>query len=318
MQKTEHPIVVGVDVSKATLDFAISGAAIRHRVDYDESGLGTLVDACRQAHAQLVVLEATGGLERRLIRMLAAAGLPFHVANPRQVRDLARALGRLAKTDAIDAQVLVDYGLKVRPAPHALPDQNSQKLRDFAARHQQLTDMRIAELNRRSACDEAAIILLIDQHLTFIDTQIAHVAQAMDELINADQALSHTANTLQSAPGLGRLTARRLVAELPELGQRTPRQIAKLIGVAPINRDSGSLRGKRTTGGGRRTVRKLLYMPTLVATRYNPRIQAIYKRLVDAGKPKMVALVAAMRKLLIYLNAMIRENKTWNQFIKCA
>lgn len=318
MQGTDHFIVCGVDVSKATLDFAIGGESAARRVDYDEAGLATLIDACVEADVTLVVLEATGGLERRLVRELVAAGLSFHVANPRQVRDLARALGRLAKTDAIDAGVLVDYGVKLRPTPHELPDENRQKLRAMAARHQQLADMRTAELNRRSSCEDEQIVAWIDQHLTAIDRQIEQVAEAMDAVIEADEVMRQDAAVLESTPGLGRLTARRLVAELPELGQRTPRQIAKLVGLAPINRDSGTLRGHRTTGGGRRAVRKLLYMPTLVAVRHNPMLRAIYRRMVDAGKPKMVALVACMRKLLIYLNAMIRENIPWPQFIENA
>jgi transposase len=318
MQVTDHFTVAGVDVSKATLDFAIGGRAVTRRVDYDGPGLATLTDACVRAGVTLVVLEATGGLERRLVRALAAADLSFHVANPRQVRDLARALGRLAKTDAIDARMLVEYGSKLRPAPHVLPDENRQKLRDLSARHQQLSDTHAAETNRRKTCEDATINAMIDGHLAFIDAQIETVAHAMDELIDADAAMARDADAIRSVPGLGRLTARRLVADLPELGRCTPRQIAKLVGLAPINRDSGTLRGKRTTGGGRRAVRKLLYMPTLVATRHNPLIRSMYLRLLAAGKPKMVALVACMRKLLILLNAMIRERKTWDQFVQWA
>jgi len=318
MQDTEHPIIAGVDVSKATLDFAIDASHVVHQVSYTDDGIGALVNACRQARVTLVVLEATGGLERRLVRALAAAQLSWHVANPRQVRDLARAMGRLAKTDAIDARVLVDYGRKLNPSPHELPDKHRQKLRDLATRHQQLVDMRTAELNRRGGCDDATIAAMIDTHLVWLDEQLAHVAEHMDTLIESHDTLRRTAHAIASTPGVGRLTARRLVAELPELGARSPKQIAKLIGVAPINRDSGVLRGKRTTGGGRRSVRKLLYMPTLVATRHNTHIRAMYQRLLDAGKPKLVALVACMRKLLVYLNAMIRENKTWEQFIEKA
>jgi len=318
MQSTDQFIVAGVDVSKATLDFAVAGQAVTRRVRYDDDGMAALVDACRDAGVTLVVLEATGGLERRLIRTLAHAELAFHVANPRQVRDLARAMGKLAKTDAIDARVLVDYGDRLRPAPHVLPDSTRQMLRDLSSRHQQLSDMRTAERNRQASCEDATIATLIDELLACLNHQIDAVAQRMDELIDADAATQRDAKTLESAPGVGRLTARRLLAELPELGQRTPKQIAKLVGVAPINRDSGTLRGKRMTGGGRRSVRKILYMSTLVATKHNPLIRAMYERLVESGKPKMVALVACMRKLLIYLNAMIRENKSWKQFLQSA
>lgn len=318
MQITDHLTVAGVDVSKATLDFFIEGRAGTRRVDYDGPGLAALINACVGAGVTLVVLEATGGIERRLVRALAGAALAFHVANPRQVRDLARALGRLAKTDAIDARMLVEYGSKLRPTPHVLPDENRQKLRDLSTRHQQLTDMHAAETNRRGACEDATITAMIDEHLALIDTQVQTVARTMEELIDADAAMARDAEAIESTPGLGRLTARRLVADLPELGRCSPRQIARLVGLAPINRDSGTLRGKRMTGGGRGAVRKLLYMPTLVATRHNPLIRAMYQRLLAAGKPKMVALVACMRKLLIFLNAMIREGKTWDQFIKWA
>lgn len=311
-----HLIVAGVDVSKHTLDFAIAGQNATPQVEYDPQGLAMLIDACTRAGVQLVVLEATGGLERKLVRQLAAAGLAFHIANPRQVRDFARARGRLAKTDAIDARVVLDYGVTLRPAPHALPEENRRKLRDLSARHQQLSDMRTAESNRRSGCEEDSIAAMIDQHLAFIDQQIEAVARAMDDLIDADAAMAHQATLLASTPGIGRLTARRLIAELPELGQRSPRQMAKLVGVAPINRDSGTLRGKRMIGGGRKSVRKMLYMPTLVATRHNPLIRTMYHRLIEAGKSKKAALVACMRKLLTYLNAMIRDEKYWNEFIK--
>ena len=311
-------IVAGVDVSKATLDYAIHGRPHTQRIDYTPDGIASLVDACRHANVDLVVLEATGGLERQLVHALAHAGLPFHVANPRQVRDLARAMGQLAKTDAIDARTLVHYGLKMQPRPHVLPEKNRLKLRDLSARHQQLSDMHTAEANRLSACVDATVLALIRTHLTLLDEQLQQVAEAMDQLIEQDDALARDAEVIASVPGVGRLTARRLIADLPELGQRNPKQIAKLVGLAPINRDSGTHRGKRMTGGGRRAVRKMLYMPTLVATRYNPRIRALYQRLVANGKPKMVALVAAMRKLLILINAMIRERKTWDQFIQKA
>jgi len=313
-----HLIVAGVDVSKHTLDFAIAGQNATPQVAYDPAGLATLVDALTGAGVQLVVLEATGGLERKLVRQLAAAGLDFHIANPRQVRDFARARGQLAKTDAIDARGLLDYGVTLRPAPHALPEENRRKLRDLSARHQQLSDMHTAESNRRGGCEDEAIAAMIDQHLAFIDQQIEDVAQAMDELIDADAAMAHQATVLASTPGIGRLTARRLIAELPELGQRSGRQVAKLVGVAPINRDSGTFRGKRMTGGGRKSVRKMLYMPTLVATRHNPLIRTMYHRLLQAGKSKKTALVACMRKLLTYLNAMIREDKNWKQFTQNA
>lgn len=318
MSNEQHCNVAGIDVSKANLDFAISGQVKARCVTYNDAGLAMLIEACVEAEVGLVVFEATGGLERRLRRFLNTAGLPCHMANPRQVRDLARAMGRLAKTDAIDARVLVDYGEKLRPTPTVLPSKNRDKLCAMVARYRQLDAQRTAERNRRSRCDDDVVVAMIEQMLELIETQIKCVRQEMNAVVNADEAMRRDVKQLASMPGIGELTAQRLVAQLPELGRCTGGQIAKLVGVAPVNRDSGTMRGKRTTGGGRCELRKSLYMPTLVAVRRNPMIQAMYERLVEGGKPKKVALIACMRKLLIYLNAMIRDKKTWEEFIEIA
>ena len=316
MNHPPHPTIAGIDVSKATLDLAIPAHAISQKIDYHEQGLTRLIRTCQKRGVTMVILEATGGLERPLLRHLAAQQIDFHVANPRQARDFAKALGKLAKTDKIDAHILAEYGQRIQPPPHQLPEKNQQKLLDLAARYQQLIKMRTAELNRLSIIEQEAVTDLIKAHLVFLRDQIETVEEEMNQIITQDDAMIRQAQALESAPGIGKTTARRLIAQLPELGKRSPKQIARLVGLAPVNRDSGSLRGKRTTGGGRACVRHMLYMPTVVAIQHNPPIKEIYQRLIDQGKPKMIALVACMRKLLIYLNAMIREDKTWTEFIK--
>ena len=306
-------IVAGIDVSKSFLDVDLAPNPCAARFDYDVAGLARLVDWLRKHHVTLVVCEATGALERRLTHALAAAAIPFHVANPRQVRDFARATGQLAKTDRIDARVIAQFGSKFKPKATALPCQTRQKLIAAVMRYQQLMQMRIAESNRLDRTDEPTIRELIEQMIQHIDQQIQTVERLMDELVKANRTMHHAAERLASVPGIGQLTATRLVAMLPELGQCNRKQIAKLIGVAPINRDSGTMRGKRTTGGGRKLIRTLLYMPTVVAIRFNPVIRDSYQHLLKQGKPKLVALIAAMRKLVIILNVMLRENKNWKQ-----
>jgi transposase len=311
-------IVAGVDVSKAYLDVDLAPQPHASRFTYDAEGLGRLIDWLQQHEVQLVVLEATGALERRLARALATAALPFHIANPRQVRDFARAMNQLNKTDKADAHVIAQFGHKLQPRPSVLPSETRQKLIAAVTRHEQLKQMRVAENNRLDRADDPTMQLLIEQMIEKVDQQLEGVEQVMDQLVASDESMQRDVNTIASTPGLGKLTASRLVAMLPELGQCNRQQIARLIGVAPINRDSGTMRGKRTTGGGRKIIRTFLYMPTLVAVRYNPVIRETYQRLVKKGKPKMVALIAAMRKLIIMVNIMIREQKTWSQIVNPA
>jgi transposase len=308
-------IVAGIDVAKATLDAAITPAGAYQRFTYDDAGLQQLTDWLRSHAVRLVVLEATGGLERRLRVTLAAADLPHHVANPRQIRDFARALNRLAKTDKIDAQVIAEFGYRLQPMPHALPDEHRQKLSACLSRYQQLVAMRVAESNRLDRIDDHAMRTMVEHMIAQIDQQLEQVRKLMDELVAQDQSLQRDVILAESTPGIGRLTASRLVAMLPELGQCNRRQIARLVGVAPINRDSGTMRGKRTTGGGRAMVRRMLYMPTIVATKHNPVIRRIYLHLLAQGKAKMVALIACMRRLVILLNTMLKEHKTWSELI---
>jgi len=302
-------VFVGIDVSKAQLDVALpDGTQVWPN---DPDGHQQLVEQLGKWPLQMVVLEATGGYERAITAELAAAGLPVVVVNPRQVRDFARATGRLAKTDQIDAAVLAEFGRAVRPEQRPLPDAETEKLREKLARRRQLVQMLSAESNRLQQAHEASVRKSIRHVQQTLTKQLAHIDEDLQQTIQQTPAWREKENLLRSVPGIGPQTALSLLVELPELGSCSRQQIAALVGVAPLNRDSGKFRGRRTTWGGRATVRKALYMATLVATRYNPRIRNHYQRLLKAGKRKKVALVACMRKLLCILNALLRDQKPW-------
>ncbi len=309
-------IVAGVDVSSSFLDVAVEPGGMYRRFDYNEAGFGELIVWLIEREVGLVVLEATGGLEVKLVVALDDAGIGFHVANPRQVRDFARALGKLAKTDKIDAKVIVEYGVRMKPAAQVLPSKNRQKLKAMVTRYSQLTQLRVAESNRLARMNDDEMRVMIEKMIEQINQQIEQVQVMMNEWVEDDAELSCEVDRIESVQGIGRLTSSRLVAMVPELGCCNRREIARLIGVAPVNRDSGTMRGKRTTGGGRSDVRKILYMPTIVATKHNPVIRETYLHLLAQGKPKMVALIACMRKLIIMINIMVREQKTWNELIQ--
>lgn len=306
------PDHVGVDVSKEHLDLAFAAdPASARRLTNDPAGLDALVRLLLERRPARVVVEATGGYERPLVAALIAAGLPAVVVNPRQVRDFARALGKLAKTDAIDASVLALFGQRVQPPLRPLPDEELLALQDLLARRRQLVQMHTAESNRLQQARHKPVRLSIERALEFLDSQIQELDEQVDERLRASPAWMEKVDLLKGVPGVGDKTARTLVAHLPELGQCSRQQIAALTGVAPINRDSGSMRGRRSTWGGRSHLRAVLYMATLTATRCNPVIRAHYQKLLAAGKLKKVALVACMRKLLVMLNAMLREKKPW-------
>jgi transposase len=319
MSDASHPksaptaAVVGIDVSKNRLDIAhLHGdASLPASVENTPQGHTALVEAFSQNPPRLIVLEATGGYQRAIVADLAAAGLPVVVANPRQVRDFARGLGILAKTDAIDAMVLARFAEKIDPPVRKLPDEAAQALADLLARRRQLVELRTAEKNRLQQASAPRIKASIRAVLTTLDAQIAALDDDLDGHIRRSPAWREKENVLLSVPGVGAQTARTLLACLPELGTISRQAIAALVGVAPINRDSGAMRGKRTTWGGRKVVRSSLYMATLVASRHNPVIRAQYQKLLAAGKPKKVALVACMRKLLTILNAMLRTGQPW-------
>lgn len=302
--------IVGVDVSKGWLDLADTCRAIPWRVANDRAGIGALMMELQADPPRLVVLEATGGYEMELVLALQTAGLPVSVVNPRQIRDFARATGRLAKTDRLDAAAIAAFGAALRPAclPPSPPDH--QAFVGLVTRRRQIVDMLVAEKNRMEHADRA-VRAWIEQHLIMLKTQLAQVDAAIALAIDRTPTLRARQTILTSVHGVGTLTAAVLLAELPELGAIDHKQLAALVGVAPINRDSGTWRGQRHIGGGRISVRCALYMAVLSAVRYNPDLRAFYRRLRDAGKRPKVALIAAMRKLLSLLNALVRDGRTW-------
>jgi transposase len=312
---SSNAIFVGIDVAKERLDVALRPTGETWTVSHDESGVSTLLARLQALPPTLIVLEATGGLELSLTGALAASGLPVVVVNPRQVRDFAKAIGRLAKTDALDAAVLAQFAEVIRPALRPLPDAATQALSALLARRRQLIEMRTAEQHRLGHA-LPAVRKGIQAHLSWLDRQLARTDEDLTQAVRESPAWQVQDDLLQSTPGVGPILARTLLADLPELGTLTRQQIAALVGVAPLNRDSGTWRGRRRVWGGRADVRAILYMGTLVATRFNPVIRAFYQRLCAAGKAKKVALTACMRKLLTILNAMLKHQTPWT--IKCA
>jgi transposase len=281
------------------------------RVEHHPEGIASLVDQLTALAPTLVVLEATGGLESALVGELLSAQLPVVVVNPRQVRDFAKALGKLAKTDALDALVLAQFGEATKPQLRPLADAQTQGLQALVARRRQLVGMLTAEKSRlRTATPRVQPQL--QEHIQWLEQHLEEVDKDLGGLIRSTPAWRVKEKVLKSAPGVGPVLTVTLVAQVPELGTLNRRQVSALVGVAPFNRDSGTLRGKRTVWGGRSSVRAALYMATLVATRFNPVIRAFYQRLLEAGKPKKVALTACMRKLLTILNAMVKHGRPWN------
>jgi transposase len=307
------PVFVGIDVSKHRLDVRLRPSGESFAVDHDDQNVAVLVERLAALEPALVVLEATGGMEVRPAAALAAAGLPVAVVNPRQVRAFARATGRLAKTDRLDAQAIARFAEAVRPAVRPLPDEATRHLGALVARRRQLLEMLTAERNRRHAADPA-LHGRIDAHLRWLEEALAEIERDLGAAIRASPVWRAKEALLLSVPGVGPVSARTLLAELPELGSLTRRQAAALVGVAPFNRDSGKLRGRRTVWGGRAPLRACLYMAAVAAARgSNPMIAGFYKRLRLAGKPAKLALTACMRKLVVTLNAMLRSNTAWKQ-----
>lgn len=308
-------MVVGVDVAKAELVVATgSTGAIVTRAN-DESGVRALVEELLPLAPERVILEATGGYELLCVSLLAAAQLPVVVVNPRQVREFAKATGQLAKTDRIDAQVLALFGERVQPPVRALPDEHARELEAVLTRRRQLLEMRQAERNRLAqhvGQRTRPIKQSLKKHIAYLDRELAMSDTELGRMIRESPVWRERDDLLQSAPGIGPVVSRTLVAELPELGQLNRRAIAKLVGIAPLNRDSGTWRGKRAIYSGRASVRAALYMAALVAARRNPVVKAYYQRLLARGKAKKVALVACMRKLLTILNHMLRTGQRWN------
>lgn len=301
---------VGVDVSKARLDVHVRPSGEEFALDNDEAGVAGLVARLGADDACLVVLEATGGLQERAAAALAAAELHVAVVNPRQVRDFARATGKLAKTDRLDAAVIAAFAEAVKPEPRPLPDAERQALIDLVVRRRQLVEMRAAEKIRRSQLAQA-LRPRLDAHLAFLDAAIAELDRDTGQALRGSGAWRAQDDLLASVPGIGPVARAVLAAKLPELGRLSRRQIAALVGVAPFNRDSGQMRGRRAISGGRADVRNVLYMATVAAIRCNPVIRAFHQKLKTAGKPPKVALTACMRKLLTILNALIKAQSPW-------
>ncbi|MDP3793870.1 MAG: IS110 family transposase [Candidatus Uhrbacteria bacterium] len=304
------PQYVGVDVAKAHLDVVVTPTEAQWRATNDGAGIAQVVTRLQELQPALVVLEATGGLELPLVAALAAAAVPLAVVNPRQVRDFAKAMGRLAKTDRLDAQTLALFAERVRPTPRPLPDAEAQVLGALLARRRQLVEMRTAEKNRLGSA-LPRVKPGVQDHINWLEQELTKLDDELGRTLRQSPLWREKEDLLRSVPGVGPVLTLTLLAELPELGTLDRRQIAALAGVAPLNRDSGTLRGKRTTWGGRASVRAALYMATLVASRYNPLIRSFYQRLCAAGKPKKVALTACMRKLLTILNAMLKHHVPW-------
>ena len=304
------PLYVGIDVSKAQLDVAERPSGERAVIPHTEQDIAALVEQLGARRPACVVLEATGGLQAPLASALAIAGISVAVVNPRQVRDFARATGQLAKTDAIDAQILARFAEAVRPAPRPLPDEATQAFSALLTRRRQLIEMLVAEQHRMRTAPRP-IQRQIQAHLTWLKQQLAMLDEDLTHRIQATPLWREQEDLLRSVPGIGPVVSRTLLGELPELGRLTHKQIAALVGVAPLNRDSGSLHGRRIIWGGRAVVRGVLYMSAVVAARRNPIIKAFYQRLRIAGKAPKVALVACMRKLLTILNAMVKHRTPW-------
>lgn len=306
---------VGIDVAKEHQDLAIrfeSGEVETRRFDNNSDGIDQLRELVAEVDPERIVLEATGGYERPISAALAADGLPVAVVNPRQTRDFARATGRLAKTDEIDARILALFGERIQPEIRPAPSEDQEVFSALVARRRQLQKMKTAEQNRLGTAPSEAVRSDIEEHLSFLDERLAETERQIEKAVENSPLWREEEELLCSIPGVAEATAHVLMAELPELGEANRQEIAKLAGVAPLNRDSGKHRGQRSTWGGRASVRRALYMATLSATRHNERIQSFYDRLVERGKAKKKALVACMRKLLVIMNTMMKNGTHWN------
>ena len=302
---------VGIDVSKDRLDVHVLPSGQAFAVARDGKGLDSLVGRLGALDVSLIVLEATGGFETTVAAALASAGLPLAVVNPRQIRSFAKALGKLAKTDAIDAEVIALFADKVRPQIRPVPTSDARALGELVARRRQVVEMIGMEANRRRHATDKRLAKTIDRHVAFLEKELAAIDADIDTDVRASPAWRETEDLLSSVPGVGPVTARTLIAELPELGGLCRRKLAALVGVAPFNRDSGAWRGHRMIGGGRTSVRNVLYMAALSAIRHNPVVSATYHRLVNRGRPKKVAIIACLRQLLTILNAIARTKSPW-------
>ena len=303
--------VVGIDVSKRRFDAFFSTTKEAFKSSSDQKSIEAFVERVKALKPALVVMEASGGYERTLACALAAAKVPTAVVNPRQVRDFARSMGRLAKTDKIDAAVLARFGAVMDIEPQALPSDEAQEASDLLARRRQLIDMRTMEKNRLKTSMTQRVERDLREHIRWLNKRIEEHDDTIDTWMRNSKLWCDKAALLQTVPGVGRVLTATLLFSLPELGSLNRKEIAALVGVAPMNRDSGQYRGVRKTTGGRAGVRNVLYMATVVGKTHNPVLKAFYERLIEAGKPPKVAITACMRKLLTILNGMVRDQTTW-------
>ena len=303
---------VGIDVAKATLDVAIGSDGELVQVENNEAGIARLLERLGEVEPTLVVLEATGGYETVVAGAIVGRGIAVAVVNPRQVRDFAKATGVLAKTDRIDARVLARFAEAVRPEPRPLPTAEAKELEEYLSRRRQLVDMLTMEKNRQSIANTERMKKSLKKHIDWLEEALRRANDDIDKAIRNSPAWREQEDLLRSMPGIGPVSARTMLAELPELGRLNRKKIAALVGVAPLNRDSGTLQGSRTCWGGRASVRQVLYMAAVTAVRCNPVIRRTYAALRTRGKKHKVALVACMRKLLTILTAMVRDQRRWS------
>lgn len=305
-----QPQWVGIDVCQKYLDVYVRPLANLFQVTNDIAGIDKLISQLNNFPIQLIVLEATGGLEINAALALTQAGFAVSIINPRQGRDFAKATGQIAKTDAIDARILAHFAQAIQPPVRKISDESARNLKDLVQRRRQITEMITAERNRLRG-KSGLVQSDINEHIDWLKKKLQEIEAQINEAIVVNAHWQDKVKLLKTVPGVGDVVATTLVASLPELGQITHKQLSYLVGVAPLNRDSGKSKGKRRIWGGRANVRRILYMATLVAVRFNPVIKTFYERLLKKGKKKKVALTASMHKLLILLNAMIRKGQQW-------
>lgn len=312
MKDSSSNSVAGVDVSKDSLDLFFTKNGQQQKIAYQNDSLKLLARQIVKLKAT-VVMEATGGYEKKLVKYLQSQGIACAVVNPKLIRDFARACGKLEKNDAIDARIIASFGQMMQPRTMGKIDQNREKLKLLATRREQVQSMINQESNRQQQIEDRQIRALIQRAIQLYEKQLKMLDNEMLKVIEANQAMKEKSKILLSAKGVGPTTTANLIAGLPELGKLNRQQIAKLVGLAPLVRDSGKFKGQRRTGAGRSQLRRILYMATLVATRWNSRIKAFYLSLLERGKPKKLAITACMRKFLTILNSMMKNNQTWDQ-----
>jgi len=310
-QQVVDEIFIGIDVSKTTLDVAQWQQEAVESHANDEEGIAAIVKGLKtKGSITLIVVEASGGFEQALVSECVAAGLPIVVVNPTLVRNFARALGQLAKTDKIDAQVIAHFAQSIRPEVRPLADNDQQYIKALVTRRRQLINMQTAEKNRRSSINPS-LLHRLEKHIAWIVAELAEIEEELEDWIDKNTHWRETRERLESVPGVGKVTSFTLLAELPELGTISGQKITALVGLAPFNRDSGRFRGRRHIFGGRSDVRSVLYMAALSGIRYNPALKIFYDRLIANGKLPKVAITACMRKLLVILNAIVRDGSSW-------